>query len=52
MIYTLKAASALGTFAAIAWFFNRPDFAAVLFGILSLSIFMMTFLPVSADNKA
>jgi hypothetical protein len=52
MIYKLKAVSALGMFAAIGWFSNRPDFAAVLLGILSLSIFMMTFLPVSADSKA
>jgi hypothetical protein len=52
MIYSLKAVSALGMLAAIGWFFNQPDFAAVLLGILSLSVFMMTLLPVSADNKA
>jgi hypothetical protein len=52
MIYSLKAVSALGMLAAIGWFFNQPDFAAVLLGILSLSVFMMTLLPVSADSKA
>jgi hypothetical protein len=51
MINALKVVSTLGMVAAVCWFFTKPDFAAVLLGILSLSIFMMTFLPVDADSK-
>lgn len=51
MIYALKAVSTLGMIAAIVWFSTKPDFAAVLLGILSLSIFMMTLLPVETDKK-
>lgn len=52
MIKLLKTVSTLGTAAAAGWFFITPDFAAVLMGILSLSIFMMAFLPVETDSKA
>lgn len=51
MIYVLKAVSALGVFASAGWFAIRPDFAAVLVGIVSLSVLMMTFLPVASDKK-
>ena len=51
MIKIFKISSCLGMFAAGAWFINMPDFAAVLLGILSLTIFMMTFLPVTPDSK-
>jgi hypothetical protein len=50
-VNALKAISALGTIGGASWFFLRPsvDFPAVLLGILSLVIFMMTLLPVRTD---
>lgn len=53
MINTLKSLSGLGVLVAVVWFFMRPDFAAVLTGILSLSVFMMTLLPITStsDNQ-
>lgn len=50
-INLIKSLSFLGMFAAAAWFFVMPDFAAVLTGILSLSAFMFTFLPVATDQQ-
>jgi hypothetical protein len=50
-INLIKSLSFLGMFAAAAWFFVMPDFAAVLTGILSLSAFMFTFLPVTTDQQ-
>lgn len=53
MISILKSLSCLGMAGAAAWFVVSPDFAAVLLGILSLAVFMMTFLPItsSPDNQ-
>jgi hypothetical protein len=53
MIQITKAVSALGMLGGAAWFYMRPsvDFPAVLLGILSLSIFMMTLLPVSTEQN-
>lgn len=51
MIKIFKISSCVGMIAATAWFFIVPDFAAVLLGILSLTVFMMTLLPVAADSK-
>lgn len=52
MIYALKTLSTVGTVAAAAWFSAQPDFAAVLLGIMSLSVFMLTFLPIASDSQA
>ena len=52
MIKAMKAVSLLGTAAAAGWFIERQDFAAVLLGIVSLSILMMSFLPVNTDSQA
>ena len=51
MIKIFKISSCIGMITATAWFFSVPDFAAVLLGILSLTVFMMTLLPVTADSK-
>lgn len=51
MIKIFKITSCVGMIASVAWFFVVPDFAAVLLGILSLMVFMMTLLPVTADSK-
>lgn len=52
MTHLFKLISLLGVLGGIAWFAMTPDFAAVLLGILSLSVFMMTFLPVAPDETA
>jgi hypothetical protein len=52
MTHIFKLISVLGMLGGIAWFAMVPDFAAVLLGIMSLSIFMMTFLPVTPDEPA
>jgi hypothetical protein len=51
IVDTLKALSALGAIGCASWFFLTPsiDFPAVLLGIVSLSVFMMTLLPVKTD---
>jgi len=51
MLHTLKAVSATGTAVAACWFHatSASDFQAVLLGIFSLSIFMMTLLPISTE---
>jgi len=48
---TLKIISSLGILASIAAFFLWPsaDFSAVLLGILSLMVFMLTLLPVATE---
>lgn len=51
MINIAKILSITGVLAAMAWFVMKPEFAAVLFGILSLAAFMMAFLPIPPDNK-
>lgn len=51
MIKIFKSSSCIGMITAAVWFFSVPDFAAVLLGILSLTVFMMTLLPVTADSK-
>ena len=51
LINLIKSLSCLGMVAATAWFLVVPDFAAVLTGILSLSAFMFTFLPVATDQQ-
>jgi hypothetical protein len=51
MIKISKISSCIGMITATAWFFIVPDFAAVLLGILSLSVFMMSLLPVTVDSK-
>ncbi|MFC7298020.1 hypothetical protein [Herminiimonas aquatilis] len=51
MINIIKFSSCIGMIAAAAWFAVAPVFAAVLTGILSLSVFMITFLPVSIDRQ-
>jgi len=47
----LKTLSATGILGSIAAFFVWPgsDFAGVLLGILSLTIFMLTLLPVRTE---
>lgn len=52
MMQIFKLISIFGMLAGVAWFAMVPDFAAVLLGILSLAIFMMTFLPVTPDETA
>lgn len=52
MINTIKSLSCLGMLAASAWFLIEPDFAAVLAGIFSLMVFLMTFLPNPVDKQA
>ncbi|WP_188422051.1 hypothetical protein [Oxalicibacterium solurbis] len=52
MTYIFKLISLLGVLGGIVWFAMVPDFAAVFLGILSLAIFMMTFLPVAPDEPA
>jgi hypothetical protein len=51
MIPILKAVSALGVLLGATWFYLMPavDFPGVLLGIISLSVFMMTLLPVSTE---
>ena len=51
LIAVLKFLSSLGIVAAVFWFFVEPDFAAVLVGILSLVVFMSTFLPITTDQQ-
>jgi hypothetical protein len=51
MINAFKYMAIIGIAAAIVWFEMRPEFAAVLLGILSLSVFMLTFLPIASDKK-
>lgn len=52
MTYIFKMISVLGMLGGVAWFSMVPDFAAVLLGILSITVFMMTFLPVTPDEPA
>ncbi|HEY6773950.1 MAG TPA: hypothetical protein VI140_08250 [Oxalicibacterium sp.] len=52
MTYIFKLISLLGVLGGMVWFAMTPDFAAVFLGILSLAIFMMTFLPVAPDEPA
>ncbi|HWT71328.1 MAG TPA: hypothetical protein VN361_03990 [Oxalicibacterium sp.] len=51
IVDTLKALSAAGAVGGASWFFLTPslDFPAVLLGIVSLSVFMMTLLPVRTE---
>ncbi|WP_157889155.1 hypothetical protein [Herminiimonas arsenitoxidans] len=51
MINIAKILSTTGMIVAMGWFAMRPEFAAVLVGILSLSVFMLTFLPITSDSK-
>ena len=51
MINIAKILSTTGVIVALGWFAMKQDFAAVLLGILSLSVFMITFLPIRSDNK-
>jgi hypothetical protein len=50
-MYVLKTISAIGIITGVASFFIWPamDFSAVLLGILSLTIFMMSLLPVRTE---
>ncbi|MBF8178163.1 MAG: hypothetical protein K2Y13_15510 [Burkholderiaceae bacterium] len=50
MLSIAKLLSTGGIISSIGWFAMKPDFAAVLLGILSLSALMITFLPVRADS--
>nr|WP_143710509.1 hypothetical protein [Janthinobacterium sp. Marseille] len=50
MLAFAKLLSTAGVLFAMGWFAMKPDFAAVLFGILSLSALMITFLPIRADS--
>jgi hypothetical protein len=52
MLSIAKLLSAAGVVSAMGWFAMKPDFAAVLLGILSLSALMITFLPVRADSAS
>lgn len=52
MTQLFKLISMFGMLGGIAWFAITPDFAAVLLGILSLAIFMMSFLPMTPDEQA
>ncbi|HTH43945.1 MAG TPA: hypothetical protein VL528_02580 [Oxalicibacterium sp.] len=51
IVDTLKVLSALGALGGACWFYLTPsvDFAAVLLGIVSLSVFMMTLLPIRTE---
>lgn len=51
MINIIKFLSCVGMIVAAGWFFAVPDFAAVLTGILSLTAFMITFLPIATDRQ-
>jgi len=50
MLAFAKLLSTAGIIFAMGWFAMRPDFGAVLVGILSLSALMITFLPIRADG--
>lgn len=52
MINTIKSLSCLGMLVAVVWFLMAPDFVAVLAGIFSLTVFLMTFLPSPVDKQA
>tara|TARA_R110001599_G_scaffold64023_4_gene179570 strand:- start:258384 stop:258539 length:156 start_codon:yes stop_codon:yes gene_type:complete len=47
----LRALTAFGTLFAAGWFAIAPSFSAVFFGIVSLSVLMMAFLPIPANEK-
>ena len=49
MINLCKTISSLCMLLAIIWFAQHQEFGAVLLGILSISVFMMSFLPL--DTK-
>lgn len=51
MVNIFKAVTSFGIVAAIVWFEVRPDFAAVITGILCLSLFMMTFLVTTGGEE-
>ncbi|MES2026602.1 MAG: hypothetical protein V4448_13715 [Pseudomonadota bacterium] len=51
MINITKILSTAGMVVAMGWFAMKPEFAAVLVGILSLTVFMLTFLPITSDSK-
>jgi len=48
---TLKYLTIIGMLAAVTWFATQPDFPAVMLGILSLSVFMLTLLPITSDKR-
>ncbi|WP_188394678.1 hypothetical protein [Oxalicibacterium flavum] len=51
MINLFKTVSSLCMLLAIAWFAFSQDFGAVLLGIVSICVFMMSFLPVSMAEE-
>lgn len=51
MLGFFKSLSTLGVVLAIIWFATSHQFAAVLLGILCISAFMMTFLPVQPGDE-
>ncbi len=51
MINLFKTVSSLCMLFAIAWFAFSQEFGAVLLGIVSICVFMMSFLPVSMTEE-
>jgi len=51
MLGFFKSISTLGVLLAVIWFAESHQFAAVLLGIVCLSTFMMTFLPVQPGDE-
>ena len=51
MINLFKTVSSLCMLLALVWFSISQEFGAVLFGIVSVSVFMMSFLPVSLAEE-
>jgi hypothetical protein len=47
----LRVFTALGVMIAVGWFAIDPNFIAVFFGIVSLTVLMMAFLPIESDEK-
>lgn len=50
MVNLFKSVSTFGMVLSVSWFAMNQDFGAVLLGILSLSSFMMTFLPMQTTD--
>ncbi|MNR79367.1 hypothetical protein D3C72_100740 [compost metagenome] len=51
MLAIAKLVSTTGVIFSVGWFAMKPDFAAVLVGILSLSALMLSFLPITPESQ-
>lgn len=47
----LRTFTALGVMVASVWFAIAPNFIAVFFGIVSLTVLMMAFLPIESNEN-